>query len=141
MLSAVWWPEKLEQVQTRLEATRINLALRETGDRLLDIAGDSTSTIAPVVHKAAQKWLLQLEHRFNYDSLPKVLHKALLRQGIHSDYHISVLRCKDDELMLGYTASTYELEGEAPCGGRDINTDCLNIELAFLDKEIPQPNP
>lgn len=141
MLSAVWWPEKLEQVQPQLEATRINLALRETGDRLLDIAGDSTSTIAPVVHKADQKWLLQLEHRFNYDSLPGVLHKALLRQGIRSDYHISVLRCKDDELMLGYTASSYALEGEAPCGGRDINTDCLNIELAFFDKEIPQPNP
>lgn len=141
MLSAMWWPEKLEQVSSQLESTRVNIALRETGDRLLDIAGDSKSTIAPVVHKADQIWLLQLEHRFNYDSLPGVLRKALLRQGIRSDYNVSVLRCKDDELMLGYTASTYELEGEAPCGGREINTDCLNIQVAFLQKEIPQPNP
>ncbi|MDX2069305.1 MAG: winged helix-turn-helix domain-containing protein [Haliscomenobacter sp.] len=141
MLSAMWWPEKPKQVSPQLESTRVNLALRETGDRLLDIAGDSTSTIAPVVHKSTQKWLLQLEHRFSYDSLPGVLRKALLRQGIRSDYYVSVLRCKDDKLMLGYMASTYELEGEAPCGGRDINTECLNIELAFLDKEIPQSNP
>lgn len=141
LLSAMWWPEKPEQVSPQLESTRVNIALRETGDRLMDIAGDSKSTIAPVVHKADQTWLLQLEHRFNYDSLPGVLRKALLRQGIRSDYNVSVLRCKDDELMLGYTASTYELEGEAPCGGREINTDCLNIQVAFLQKEIPQPNP
>lgn len=141
MLSAMWWPEKPEQVSSQLESTHVNIALRETGDRLLDIAGDKTSNIAPVVHKGAQKWLLQLEHRFNYDSLPGILRKALLRQGIRSDYNVSVLRCKDGELMLGYTASTFELEGEVPCGGREINTDCLNIQVAFLQKEIPQPNP
>lgn len=141
MLSAVWWPEKLEQVQSRLEATRINLALRETGDRLLDLAGDSTSTIAPIQHKADQKWLLQLEHRFNYDSLPGILRRALLRHDIRSDYYVSVLSCTGDELMLGYAASAYESGEEVTCGGRDITADCLNIELAFLEKELPQPNP
>lgn len=141
MLSAMWWPEKLEQVSPQLESNRVNLALRETGDRLLDLAGDSTSTIAPVKQQAPQTWLLQLEHPFNYDSLPGVLRGALRRQGIHSDYNVSVLRCLDAELMLGYTASTYELEGEVPCGGREIGTDCLNIQVAFLEKEIPQPNP
>ena len=44
ILSAVWWPETKGN-ETRLEPTRINLALRETGDRLLDLSGDSTSTI------------------------------------------------------------------------------------------------
>lgn len=141
MLSAMWWPEKLEQVQSRLEATRVNLALRETGDRLLDLAGDSTSTIAPIKHQKAHTWLLQLEHRFNYDSLPRILHRALLRQDIRSDYYVSVLRCGDAELMLGYAANAYESGEDVACGGRDLTTDCLNIELSFLEKEIPQPNP
>lgn len=141
MLSAVWWPEKLEKTKPLLDSTRINLALRETGDHLLDLAGDRTSTIPPVKHPKAHTWLLQLEKGFNYDSLPGILRRALLRQDIRSDYYVSVERCGDNELILGYTASTYELEGEAPCGGREIKADCLNIKLNFLEKVIPQPNP
>lgn len=140
ILSAVWWPEAKEK-ETQLEPTRVNLALRETGDRLLDLAGDSTSTIAPVRRKDAHTWLLRLERHFNYDSLPRILRRALLRQAIRMDYNVAVLRCNDNELMLGYSASDLELDGEVPCGGRDLAADCLNIELSFLEKVIPQPNP
>lgn len=140
ILSAVWWPEAKGN-ETHLEPTRINIALRTTGDRLLDLAGDSTSTIAPVHRKDTHTWLLRLERRFNYDSLPQILRRALLRQNIRMDYNVAVLRCKDDELILGYSASGLELEGEVPCGGRELAADCLNIELSFLDEVIPQPNP
>ncbi|MDX2069392.1 MAG: winged helix-turn-helix domain-containing protein [Haliscomenobacter sp.] len=140
ILSAVWWPEAKGN-ETPLEPTRINIALRATGDRLLDLAGDSTSTIAPVRRKDAHTWQLRLERRFNYDSLPQILRRALLRQAIRLDYNVAVLRCQDDELILGYSASGLELEGEVPCGGRELAADCLNIELSFLEKVIPQPNP
>jgi DNA-binding winged helix-turn-helix (wHTH) protein len=140
ILSAVWWPET-KGSETQLVPTRVNLALRETGDRLLDLAGDSTSTIAPVRRKDAHTWQLRLERRFNYDSLPQILRRALLRQAIRMDYNVAVLRCKDNELILGYSASGLELDGEVPCGGRELAADCLNIELSFLDKVIPQPNP
>ena len=140
ILSTVWWPET-KGSETQLEPTRINIALRATGDRLLDLAGDSTSTIAPVRRKDAHTWQLRLEQRFNYDSLPQILRRALLRQSIRMDYNVAVLRCKDNELILGYSASGLELEGEVPCGGRELAADCLNIELSFLDKVIPQPNP
>lgn len=140
ILSAVWWPEA-KGSETQLVPTRVNLALRETGDRLLDLAGDSKSTISPVRRKDEHTWLLRLEQRFNYDSLPQILRRALLRQAIRMDYNVAVLRCKDDELILGYSASGFELNGEAPCGGRELAADCLNIEVSFLDKEIPRPNP
>lgn len=140
ILSAVWWPEAKGN-QPQLEPTRINIALREVGDRLLDLSGDRTSTIAPVRRKDAHTWLLRLEYRFNYDSLPQILRRALLRQAIRMDYNVAVLRCKDNELILGYSASGLELDGEVPCSGRDIAADCLNIEVSFLEKVIPQPNP
>lgn len=140
ILSAVWWPET-KGSETQLVPTRVNLALRETGDRLLDLAGDSTSTIAPVRRKDAHTWQLRLERRFNYDSLPQILRRALLRQAIRLDYNVAVVRCKDNELILGYSASGLELYGEVPCGGRELAADCLSIELSFLDKVIPQPNP
>ncbi|WP_421800224.1 winged helix-turn-helix domain-containing protein [Haliscomenobacter sp.] len=140
ILSAVWWPEAKEN-ETHLVPTRVNLALREAGDRLMDLAGDSTSTIAPVRRKDAHTWQLRLERRFNYDSLPQILRRALLRQAIRLDYNVAVVRCKDNELILGYSASGLELEGEVPCGGRELAADCLNIELSFLDKVIPRPNP
>lgn len=140
ILSAVWWPEA-KRSETQLVPTRVNLALRETGDRLLDLAGDSTSTISPVRRKDEHTWLLRLEQRFNYDSLPQILRRALSRQAIRMDYNVAVLRCKDNELILGYSASGFELDGEAPCGGRELAANCLNIEVSFLDKVIPQPNP
>lgn len=133
ILSAVWWPEA-KGSETQLVPTRVNLALRATGDRLLDLAGDSKSTIAPVRRIDAHTWQLRLEQRFNYDSLPHILRRALLGQNIRMDYNVAVLRCKDDELILGYSASGLELDGEVPCGGRELAADCLNIELSFWIK-------
>jgi hypothetical protein len=141
MLSAVWWPENKSAKPLPDQSTRINLALRETGDRLLDLAGDSSTTIAPIDQKTASSWLLHLEHDFAYDSLAPILRRALQRQGIRINYNVSVLRCSDNELMLGYTASTYEPNQEVPCGGRDQAANCLNIELALLEQDRPPSKP
>ncbi|HPH19497.1 MAG TPA: winged helix-turn-helix domain-containing protein [Haliscomenobacter sp.] len=140
LLSAVWWQEP-DANNTTLQATRVNLALRKTGDRLLDLAGDRTSTIAPVRRIDEHTWLLRLERAFNYDSLPRILHQSLLQHGISNEYNVSVLRCSDDELILGYTASDYQLDKVVPCGGREIDVACLNIQVNFLEKNIPATNP
>ena len=140
ILSAVWWQEP-DANNTTLQATRVNLALRKTGDRLLDLAGDHTSTIAPISRIDEHTWLLRLERSFNYDSLPRILHQSLQQHSISNDYNVSVLRCSDNELMLGYMASDYQLDNEVPCGGRTIDVTCLNIQVSFLEKNLPTTNP
>lgn len=131
-LSTVWQQEpKPDQSQQRSE--RINLALRQTGDRLLDLAGDHTSAIPPVRQLDEHTWLLRLERSFEYDSLPPILRTALQRHQVSGDYNVSVLRCVDQTLMLGYTSKVYEEDRQVACSGRDVTTTCLNIQLRFLE--------
>jgi Transcriptional regulatory protein, C terminal len=135
--SAVW-QSKPNPDEDALLAENINLALRYTGDRLLDLAGDTQSTIQPVQRLSEHTWLLKLERHFEYDSLPPILHRAMLRHRIPNDYNVTVLRCRDGELMLGYFGSEYVRDPNVPCGGRDQKTACLNLKITLLDKPMPK---
>jgi DNA-binding winged helix-turn-helix (wHTH) protein len=131
--SAVWRPTPKSNADAIL-AENLNLALRYTGDRLLDLAGDQHSRIEPVKRLGRNTWLLKLERHFEYDSLPPVLHRSMLRHQINRDYNVAVLRCQDGELMLGYKSSDYLDDPTVPCGGRDQETACLNLQITLLDE-------
>jgi hypothetical protein len=135
--AAVWLPDSRPQNDALL-AENLNLALRYTGDRLLDLAGDTHSTIQPVRRLDHRTWLLKLERHFEYDSLPPILHRAMLRHHIPNDYNVAVLRCRDGELMLGYVGSDYVKDPGVPCGGRDQEAACLNLKITLLDEITPK---
>lgn len=109
---------------------QVNLAMRQAADRLFDLAGDSTRTIPPVEAPSAGEYLLRLESQFDYDSLPAYLDKALALNGIHEKYHVAVLDCLNDLLMLGYTQETIA-SGNVPCRGRDMPAGCYNLTVSF----------
>ncbi len=128
-----------EDVQTKQFSQKVNLALRYTGDRLLRMAGDSSSRIAAVRQQAPNEWLLRLERRFNYDSLPNLLQTAFRAHGVEGNYQVAVLDCADGDLMLGYDFSTLQPGAPAACMGRDITTNCLNIQVVFPNLAVPTP--
>lgn len=109
---------------------KVNLALRETADRLFDLAGDSASLIPPVRMVSSNNYQLRLEHHFNYDSLPALLSEALTRFEIHEKYYVTVTDCLIGELKLGF-ASNHLPGSEAPCTGRELETGCYNLSVVF----------
>ena len=111
-------------------ADRVNLTLRLAADRLLDLAGDTTSAIPPVEVVSHNEFLLHLNRPFDYDSLPPFLTRALALHGVEEDYYVAVTDCLNDELMLGYSAAGLAA-GEAPCGGREQTAECYNLRLTF----------
>lgn len=110
---------------------QVNLALRRTAHYLLAEAGDSTSRIAAVRQTAAHAWSIRLEQAFDYDRLPALLQASFEQHGIGPEYNVTVLRCIDAELQLGYNARDYVENNAAPCGGRDLEAGCYDIEVSF----------
>ncbi len=52
-------------------------------------------------------------------------------QGVNIPYDVTVLRCADTMLQLGYTSLDWLANKEAPCGGRDLQSDCYLIRVSL----------
>lgn len=137
----------IQAVQQRRSAERsdrqfsedINLALRRTAHRLLSIAGNRTSAIPPVQRIEGNTWLVRLEQNFDYDSLPPLLHEAFLLHGIAGKYNVTVLDCRNNDLMLGYMADSHLLSADVACGGRDQTAGCYNLSVTFPNRQAGRP--
>ena len=112
---------------------KINLALRRTAHLMLKAAGDSTSSIAAVTQPKSNVWSIRLEKAFNYDQLPTYLQASFDVHGIQSNYDVSVLRCDNQVLQLGYTYLDFLEKKDVPCGGRDLEDGCYQLNVTFPD--------
>jgi hypothetical protein len=125
--SGLFEPPKPDE---RLFSQQVNLAMRQTADRLLDLAGDTTRAIPPVEKVSEGEYMLRIESQFSYDSLPRFLEAALAQHGIREKYHVAVLDCLENLLMLGYSQESVE-DGKVPCSGRQPIGDCYNLSVSF----------
>ncbi|MCB0570636.1 MAG: response regulator transcription factor [Phaeodactylibacter sp.] len=110
----------------------VNLALRQTADRLLRFAGDSTRVIPPVEQPRANEYLIRLQADFNYDSLPGALERAFAQYGIIDSYYVTITDCWVNTLLLGYSKES--LADGAPCTGREQPVGCYNLSVIFPDR-------
>jgi hypothetical protein len=117
---------------------KINLALRRTAHHLLAEAGDSTVRIPPVQQTGQETWLVRFERPFDYDRLPVLLQASFDLHDIRETYDVAVLRCADGELQLGYNAQDYASDSTVPCGGRDVEAGCYNLQVTFAT--VPPQN-
>ncbi len=119
--------------ETGISAEKINLALRRTAHQLLAESGDTLSGIPAVEKVADHSWLVKLEHPFNYDRLPVILQESFDVHNIHANYDVAVLRCTDGELQLGYNFLDFSKDSSVPCGGRELEDACYNLQVTFPD--------
>lgn len=111
----------------------VNIALRRAAHRLLMAAGDSTSRVPPVKQLSAATWRVELNPSFKYDSLPSILQSAFDAQHIDDEYNVTITRCNDQFIQLGY--SKIDVENRAngvPCTGRTLNMDCYRLQVHFI---------
>jgi DNA-binding response OmpR family regulator len=123
-------------LQQQQRAQRIHLALRRTAHLLLKQTGDSTSTIAPIQQTNETTYLVNLEHTFNYDSLPTFLQNSFDLQEITSKYDVAVRNCHQEELLLGYSSFDFLKNKNVPCVGRNQPKGCLNFSVTFKDPSV-----
>ncbi len=121
-----------ENKTEHLSPEKINLALRRTADALLRAAGDSTSRIPAIKQTGAGVWQVRLEQPFSYDTLPAVLQASLDVHGITQSYDVTVRRCDDGTIDLGYNYLDFVVNKGVACKGRDMPDGCHYIEISFL---------
>ncbi|MBK9255080.1 MAG: response regulator transcription factor [Saprospiraceae bacterium] len=115
--------------------TKVNLALHRTADGLLRLSGDSTSRIPAVKQTGEKRWQIQLEQTFNYDELPALLKTSLDIHNITQAYDVTVRRCDNDTIDLGYNYLDILGKNSVACMGREMPQGCHYIEVNFLDKK------
>ncbi|MEZ0610911.1 winged helix-turn-helix domain-containing protein [Fibrella sp. WM1] len=119
------------------QADKINLALRGTAHHLLRATGDSTSRIPVVQQLNATTYRLQLNHAFNYDTLPGLLQQSLQLHRIATPYDVAVLDCGTRRLQLGYSVSDLTDSKTVPCSGRLMAEGCYMLQLTFTAAPAP----
>lgn len=111
---------------------KVNLALRRTAHILLKIAGDTTSQIPSIEHPKDGVWRVRLEQTFNYDSLPAVLQASFLLHNIDLPYDVTIRKCEDGTIDLGYNYLDFTKGDGVACGGRERSEGCQYMEVSFL---------
>lgn len=119
-----------------LPAEKINLALRHTADALLRAAGDSTSRIPAIVQISDREWQVRLQQPFSYDQLPALLQASLADHGILQPYNVTVKRCDDGTIDLGYNYLDFVANKGVACKGRSMPEGCHYIEISFLSDDV-----
>ena len=110
---------------------KANLALRRTAHHLLVSNGDSTSTIPAVQQTDANTFTVKLNGVFDYDKLPELLQQSLELHDITQAYNVSILKCTNGEVQLGYNFLDLKQKGGVPCAGRKREPDCYDLKVSF----------
>lgn len=109
----------------------VNLALRRTAHRLLMANGDSLSQIPPVKQTDAHTFSVQMEHMFDYGKLPETLQESLQMYRVKPSYHVTVTRCGNSEVVLGYQLMDLAQPGGVPCQRRAHKDGCYILQVHF----------
>ena len=136
---AWWMPPVADAGQPGFSPEKINLALRRTADGLLRATGDSTSRIPAIEQSASNIWRVRLEQPFVYEQLPALLQASLDLHGIQLPYQVTLRRCDDATIDLGYHQLDFLQNQEVACGGRTMPEGCHFIEIAFLENDVKRP--
>ena len=64
-------------------------------------------------------------------TLPTILQESFDVHNIHANYDVAVLRCTDGELQLGYNFLDFSKDSTVPCGGRELEEACYNLQVTF----------
>ena len=132
---AMVWPVNTNS-GTDLPPEQVNLALRRTLHHLLMENGDSTSAIPPVEQSSERSWYVELNRPFQYRNLPALLQSSLDVHGIKRPYYVTVIRCLDGMIALGYHQQDFLQNKDIPCQCRDQSEECFRVSVTFTAAKV-----
>lgn len=136
LVQCVWEMSAAESHQTGLSPEKVNLVLRRTAHQLLSELGDDESPIPPVEQLSDFQWRIKMADSLDYLKLTTILDESLKLHNINQVYEVSVLRCSDEVIILGYHQLDF-LNDKVPCLNRENDEGCSIVQLTFT--EVPEP--
>ncbi|WP_186434733.1 winged helix-turn-helix domain-containing protein [Dokdonia sp. Hel_I_53] len=129
------WAIPFEQPSHGNTPERVKIALRNAGNELLLLDGDSSSLVLPVKEIGLQQFQLSFERDIAIlpDSLVALLDSNFEKADLSKNYIVEVVRCKDQEISYSYQMHTNWDKTIVPCKGREVPEACHRIEVTFND--------
>lgn len=118
------------------DENHVNLALRKAVDHLLRENGDSVSRIPGAVRIAENTWSIRPDAAFSYNKLPEIIDSAFGQHHISTPYSVTVRRCLDNFIDLGYQQNDLSDSLPVPCSGREAPEGCHYIEVTFEQRSV-----
>jgi DNA-binding winged helix-turn-helix (wHTH) protein len=116
---------------------RVNIAVRAIAHDLLLRAGDSTSSVPPVIEKSNGVFLLAFRNDliFQPDTLVEVVRRFLAKTSL-TNYTVTVYECHKPGIVYGFEINPPD-NSIMPCLGRVQPKSCYTVEIAFADFPAP----
>ena len=129
-------------LESSFAATKQIIALRQVGHEVLLQSGDTTSRVLPVSKINETEYQIRFEEKLSFqpDSLVSIVKRSLSKSGLNSDYIVSVLSCKNMEVVYGYAIQSTQKNEIVPCLKRVQPIDCYLINIKFHDHTLISNN-
>ncbi|REA57862.1 winged helix family transcriptional regulator [Dyadobacter luteus] len=122
-------------------AESVNLAMRRAVHQLKLQNGDSLSTVKAVKQTDATSFSIELDQVFDYAELPQLLQQSFDLHKIEKPYNVSILNCRSDEIILGYSYLDLANKDGIPCAGRTKEPGCYVLKVSFTPEEKAVASP
>ncbi|MCU0437334.1 MAG: helix-turn-helix domain-containing protein [Raineya sp.] len=107
---------------------------RQIGNRILWLAGDSTSRVLPIEKKNDNTYIISFERKLNIvsDSLYKIIAQELQQKG---EFHfvVELKDCNSGKVFASFFHSPTDTL--TPCAGRQLPVNCYTLEITLQEKK------
>ncbi len=129
------WFKRAFDVQEQQFDLKVNLALRQVGDKLLLVSGDSLSRIPPVEKRSSNHYYLAIGSEVNQHLVDSLFRSVFALFDIRNDFDYAVYQ--SDTLVWGnYVSDDLEKTGELTmaCLNRNWDNGRFDIGVTFPHK-------
>lgn len=134
VIAQITWFAKAYRLEEQQFDDKVNLALREAADLLLDEQNNFTSRIPPVKQIASNAYSLNLHHPVRYEKTDSIVRLSLAKQHIEMPMTLAVRELSTDVLILGGFHKRIFGSKAGACAGRDEYLMPINITITFPGK-------
>ena len=113
---------------------RAKISLREVGNQLLLVQGDSSSLVLPIIAQNNDTYQLSFEKSLEIepDALLDLIEATFIKANLPNYYRVEVLQCIDGEVAYSYEMKANEEESIIPCRGRTLPKQCYKVKVHFI---------
>jgi two-component system phosphate regulon sensor histidine kinase PhoR len=133
VIQGIWFTRAFDVEENQFNE-KVNIALRTVAHQILLKEKDDSTTIAPVIQQASNRFYMPLNKPVKYRLLDSLVRVQLAIQHLDTDYRLAVHQAKNNRLVLGnYTGSNIATTDTA-CINREQAKENVNFSVTFPAK-------
>lgn len=133
-ITQVYWFKKSFSLEGRQFDEKINIALRNVANTLLILDNNNLSKIPPISKTASNEYYIKTNSYYNLATLDSCIRKEFLLRNINVNFDYSIVKAKNQELILGNTITNLFDDPSIACIGRMDDKENLDFKIRINNK-------